>query len=157
RAGRAADWARNRRVRRGSLRILLEEERSGAFGHAGGADDRGEAPRERAPCPARQRLDRGDQPLLDGHRGAPDQAPALPGEGDLHAAGVLPRLATERQSAPDELAHDDGDRALVGQGARGELVDRVAVRLAELLEDVELRAAETELFLRNPGRDAERA
>src|SRR5690348_14213807 len=131
------------RARAGGHR-LLEEERRVRAPDARGGDPLLERGGEHAQPRGGKLAHAGDELRLHRDRSAPQHGAAAPGKPDLDAPGVRRRGLARDEPAVEEPAHHDGDRALVGEGARGELVHGARRGLLELLEHEELRAGEAD-------------
>jgi len=92
------------------------------------------------PVFGRERADRGDQPLGHGHWRTVEHAAAARGQRERLTPPIVLRRDFLHQPPIDETLNDDGDRALMREGQRGQVVDRRARVVRDLLERKKLRA-----------------
>jgi len=144
-AGSAAEGASSAPSSCACLRgLFLEEHRGLSVADLEGADERRQLGGEDPPLRGLEPLEARDQACLADLGGLAEQGPTGRRESDGRATGIVRRRATDHQAALGQPAHHDGHGALMGQGARGQLVDRRSVAVCELVEHEELCAADAE-------------
>ena len=99
----------------------------------------------------------GGEACLNGRGGALEEFESLRRDGDLGSAGIIARGAAHDEAVLHEPGDDDGNGALVREGALSEFVDGLGGSGGELLQDEELCAADADVLLDRAAGDAEGA
>src|SRR5919107_4967584 len=143
-------------IRAGSpLTNIIEEHAWLVLDGVHAADDLMQERRELPPGAGGQIVNRADQAVLDGARRLDADATAPRCQHQLEPACVAGGAPPRDEAALDQPRDYGRHGALMGAGAFRELVQRLRGRFGELLEHEELRAADSELLFRAPGRFAQ--
>src|SRR5690348_5161640 len=123
-----------------ALHAVLHEQH-GRLGGPHFTDDTAQVPREDTALSAGELAQRGNETdLRDLRRRAKQRAPGRR-EREHDAPAVFGGAIARDEAAPHEAIHHHRDRALVGERARGQVIQRLGGRFGECVEDEQLGAA----------------
>ena len=136
---------------------LVEEHDRGLGRETHRLNDRFQGAGQGQASPRRQLIDRGDQPHVGGQRRTVERSPAGRRHGQNQPTPINRGPRPDNQSPDHEALHHDGDRALVRERMRGELVERLRRSVVQHTEHEQLRAGDADRTLGGACRDAQRA